>query len=55
MQELCNVIDKAVVRNEASMQLSEHTYPPGTRHIWDVKLTAQGLHAVLKEAGEIRK
>ena len=36
--------NKAVVRNEAPMQLSEHTYPPGTKYIWDVKLTAQGLH-----------
>jgi hypothetical protein len=55
MRELCNVVDKAVVRNEASVQLSVYTYPPGTKHIWDVKLTAQGLHAVLKEAGEICK
>ena len=47
--------DEAVVRKKASMQLPEHTYPPGTKHIWDVKLTAQGLHTVLKEAGEICK
>ncbi|KAG1739862.1 uncharacterized protein EDB91DRAFT_1134199 [Suillus paluster] len=47
--ELCNVIDKAVVQNQAIVQRCKTTNSPAGNHIWDTKLTRQGLHDLIEK------
>lgn len=42
-QELCNVIDKAVVQHQAILQAPANTYS-SRAYVWDTKLTGQRLH-----------
>ncbi|KAG0698874.1 hypothetical protein DFH29DRAFT_939609 [Suillus ampliporus] len=47
--ELCNVIDRAVAQSQAIVQRSKTTNSPAGNHIWDTKLTSQGLHDLIEK------